>query len=335
MRDLLPGSAPGTRRTRRIRFGAGAGMTTDPAKFLAGAVKAEALGYSTFGVADHLMMPYGPLVACQAIAGATTTLRVTQTVLDHDFRHPAFLAKELASLDVFSGGRLQVGLGAGWMRSEYEQVGLSFDPAAVRIERLEEYAVVLAGLFADGPFSFAGRHYTIAGIDGTPKPLQRPRPPIMIGGGGRRLLEVAARRADIVQVMPQMAGEGKPVDAGDLTAERYAEKIDWIRDAAGARFADIELGTQLVHVAITDDPTAAVADWVAAFAPRVGTAPDDFPLSERQILASPLVAIGSLEQVCDKLLSVRDTFGLSYFASPVGATLGLLAPVIERLAQIG
>src|SRR4051794_26669138 len=187
---------------RPFRFGFTGGVSSKRARLLESAQAVEALGYSTFGLADHLVRPFAPLIAGQAVADVTTTLRITQTVLAQDFREPVVLAKELATLDVLSEGRLQVGLGAGWLRQEYEDAGMTFAPASVRIARLEETAIILKGLFAEGPFTFTGEHFRVAAVDGLPKPNQRPGPPIMIGGGGRKVLSVAGRQADIVQLMP-------------------------------------------------------------------------------------------------------------------------------------
>ncbi len=319
-------------RTRRpIRFAAGAPLSDDPAKLRAHARKAERLGYATFGVADHFMMPFAPLLALEAAAEATSTLRMTQFVLDQDFRHPAVLAKELATLDVLSGGRLEVGIGAGWLRAEYDQAGIRYDPAPVRIERLEEVVIILKGLFGDEPFTFAGRHHAISGLDGTPKPLQQPHPPIMIGGGGAKLLAVAGRQADIVQVMPRIAGEGRPTDLTELTARAYEAKVELVREAAGDRFDGIELGVQLSHVAITDDRDEALEAFLARVAPGGLRSAGRPGISVEDVVSSPVVAVGTLEEVCDKLLEDRDVFGFTYFAAPVGARLDLLAPVIERL----
>jgi probable F420-dependent oxidoreductase len=306
---------------RPIRFGTGGGRLADRDRLVAAARRAEDVGYSTFSMADHFGLPFAPLIALQAVADATTTLRITQTVLAHDFRQPAVLAKELATLDVFSGGRVEVGLGAGWMRSEYEQAGIRFDSAGIRIARLEEFITVLKGLFADEPFSFSGAHYRISDLDGTPKPIQRPHPPILVGGGGRKLLAVAARQADIIQVMPRIRGPGQPINAGEFTAATYKGKIDHIKAVAGDRFPEIELGTQLLLATVTDDPDGAVAEFAAGH----GIRGDD-------LRDSPLVAVGSLNQVCDKLLAVRDDYGISYFACPVGARPSSLAPIIDKVA---
>jgi probable F420-dependent oxidoreductase len=306
---------------RPIRFGTGGGRLADRDRLVAAARRAEDIGYSTFSMADHFGLPFAPLIALQAVADATTTLRITQTVLAHDFRQPAVLAKELATLDVFSGGRVEVGLGAGWMRSEYEQAGIRFDSAGIRIARLEEFITVLKGLFADKPFSFSGAHYRISDLDGTPKPIQRPHPPILVGGGGRKLLAVAARQAGIIQVMPRIQGPGQPIDAGEFTAATYKDKIDHIKAVAGERFPEIELGTQLLLATVTDDPDGAVAEFAAGH----GIRGDD-------LRDSPLVAVGSLNQVCDRLLAVRDEYGISYFACPVGARPSSLAPIIDKVA---
>jgi probable F420-dependent oxidoreductase len=318
------------RQTRLIRFGTGGGRGSDPIQLITLARRAEEIGYATFGMADHFMTALAPLLALQAVADATKKVRLTQVVLAQDFRHPAVLAKELATLDVLSGGRLEVGLGAGWMRSEFEQAGIRFDKASVRIERLEEAVLVLKGLFADEPLNFAGRHFTIRALDGTPKPVQRPGPPIMIGGGGPRLLAAAARRADIIQVLPGAIRGDMALDPASCTATSYREKVDWIRDAAGARFGDIELGALLLNVTITDDPDRALDEFIERFAPSAGPGRTGGPMRE-ELLASPVIAIGSVEQVCDKLRETRDQFGFSYFARPPDASLESLAPVIERL----
>jgi probable F420-dependent oxidoreductase len=317
------------RQTRAIRFGT-TGRIKDPAHLISLARRVEDIGYATFGMADHFMTPLAPLVALQAVADATEKVRLTQVVLAQDFRHPAVLAKELATLDVLSGGRLEVGLGAGWMRSEFEQAGIRFDKASVRIDRLEEAVLVLRGLFADEPLNFSGRHFRIASLDGTPKPIQRPGPPIMIGGGGPRLLAAAARRADIIQVLPGTIRGDMGLDPASCTARAYREKVDWIRDAAGARFDDIELGALLLNVTITGDPDRALDKFMERFVPSAPSGRTSAS-TRQELLASPVIAIGSLEQVCDKLCATRDQFGISYFASPVDASPESLAPVIEQL----
>jgi probable F420-dependent oxidoreductase len=322
---MTPGPNP-------FRFGTGAGLLGDPAKLIELARRSEGLGYSTFSMADHFMLPFAPLVALQAVADATTTIRLGQTVLDQDFRHPAVLAKELATLDVLSGGRLQVGIGAGWMREEYEQAGITFAKASVRIERLEEVVTVLKGLFGDTPFSFSGAHVTITELAGTPRPVQQPRPPIMIGGGGRKLLGVAARQADIIQIMPSIPRGVLTTGTYEFTAEAYEEKVSWIREAAGGRFEGIELGAQFLHVAITDDRDRAYDEFMERFVPMQRSVGSELTVPKSTFLSSPVVAVGTLDAVSEQLEETRARLGISYWSSAVGAHPAVLAPVIERLS---
>ncbi|HET7094227.1 MAG TPA: LLM class flavin-dependent oxidoreductase, partial [Thermomicrobiales bacterium] len=177
-------------RLRPFRFGIINERVGPPAAWLERARRAETLGYDTFLIRDHLVSDYfgdqlAPLPALMAAAMATTTLRVGTMVLDNDFCHPAMLAKEAATIDFLSGGRLELGLGAGWLKREYDAAGFPYHPPGVRIERLEESIAVLKGLFAAEPFGFSSRHYQIDGLDGFPKPVQRPHPPLLIGGGRR------------------------------------------------------------------------------------------------------------------------------------------------------
>jgi len=305
-------------------------MYADREAIIDAARDAERLGFSTFCVSDHFMAPLAPLIALQAVADATSTLRLTQTVLDQDFRHPAVLAKDLATLDLLSGGRVEVGIGAGWMKEEYDQTGIRYDKPSVRIERLEEVIIILKGLFAEAPLTFAGKHFTITGLNGVPKPRQRPGPPIMVGGGGRKLLSVAARHADIIQVASTNTARRTSIDAGQFTAKAFEEKVGWIRDEAGERFEAIELGTQLLSLTVTDDRSAGVEAFRSMVRAMLGGA--EFDLSEDEILESPSFAIGTVDQVAQKLLESRERFGFSYFTTGVSSSPESAVPVIERLA---
>src|SRR5689334_20910954 len=235
-------------KARPFRFGVSVHGSRSGAEWRGIARQAEELGYSTLLMPDHLGDQLSPIPALVAAADATSTLRVGSLVFDNDFRHPVMLAKESATLDVLSGGRLELGMGAGWMKPEYEQAGIPFEKPGVRIEKLEESVKIVKGLFADGPVNFAGRHYTITGLEGSPKPVQRPRPPIHIGGGGQRLLTLAAREADIVGFIPRARPDGKSQDVTDGTPEALEQKLTWVREAAGARFADLELGIVVAQV---------------------------------------------------------------------------------------
>jgi probable F420-dependent oxidoreductase len=170
--------------------------------------RAEQLGYHALVIPDHLLGQLSPTVAMAMVAAATSTLRVAGFVLNNDLRHPAVLAQELASIDVLSGGRVDVAIGAGWNKPEYDTVGIGFDPVRVRQARLAESIAVLKGLFTEAPFSFAGEHYTITDYTAGPVPIQRPHPPFFIGGGGRRTLTLAGREADIVGLAPRIRTNG-------------------------------------------------------------------------------------------------------------------------------
>src|SRR5216683_1811160 len=199
---------------------------------------------------------FAPVPALAAIAAATETLRIGMFVLNNDLRHPAVLAQELASLDVLSEGRLEVGIGAGWNEPEYTRSGIPFAPVTTRVARLEESVAVLKGLFADGPFTFEGSHYRITDMDGRPKPVQKPHPPILIGGGGKRVLRLAGREAQIVGFAPRIGA--KVGGFQSCTFEATREKLQWVKEAAGARFDELELNTypalQPSATSVTNEP---------------------------------------------------------------------------------
>src|SRR5918993_3064848 len=185
---------------RPFRFGIQLGSAPPGTDWASVAREAEDLGYSTLFMPDHFGDQLAPVPALATAAEATTTLRVGPLVLDNDYKHPVVTAKEMATLDVLSGGRLELGIGAGWMASDYEQSGITMDPAGERVERLEEAVAVLKGLFAPGAFSTDGKHSRIAALKGLPKPVQSPGPPLLIGGGGPRGLALARRGGDIVGI---------------------------------------------------------------------------------------------------------------------------------------
>jgi probable F420-dependent oxidoreductase len=282
--------------------------------------KIEDLGYSTLFVPDHFNDQFSPIPALMAAADATTTLRIGGLVLDNDYKHPVVQAKEAATLDVLSGGRLELGIGAGWMASDYEQAGMSYDAPGVRISRLQEAVTIIKGLFSDEPVAFDGAFYHVH-HNGTPKPVQKPHPPILIGGGGRRVLRYAARAADLISVNYQLS-EGavneKVMATGTIDATK--EKIAWIRDAAGARFDDIELNVTIFAAIVTDD-RASLAERLA---PRFNTTPAGLP-------DAPHVLLGTVEQIAEDLQRRRELFGFSYIAIS-GDGFEALAPVVRQLA---
>jgi probable F420-dependent oxidoreductase len=311
---------------RPFRFAVGAGTSTDRRALVERARLAESLGYSTFLASDHIMGQLAPLQMLSTVVEATTVLRVGTFVLNNDLRHPAVLAQELASLDLLSGGRLEIGLGAGWNIDEYRAAGLSYDRHPVRFARMSEALTVLKGLFADAPFSFAGKHYQIGAIDGLLKPHQRPHPPFLIGGGGRPALTFAAREAQIVGLAPRLPRPAEP-DVQSLLAEATAEKVAWVRAAAGEHFADLELNTyaSLGTAQITDDARGAARGLAERLKERYGC-----ELTDEEMLESPHSFIGTVDQLVQKCLMLRERYGISYIF-PI-AEPAAFAPVVERLA---
>lgn len=287
--------------------------------------RAEATGIDTLVIPDHLIAQLGPVPAMAAIVALSDRLRVGAFVLNNDLRHPAVLAQDLASIDVLSGGRLDVAIGAGWNRAEYEAIGLAFDPTPVRQARLAEAVAVLKGCFADGPFSFTGEHYSITDYDAQPKPVQRPHPPFMIGGGGRRTLELAAREAQIIGLAPRIGARAAP-DPASLTLAGTREKIGWVREAAGARFESLELNVYPSGVApaISDTPLADATAFADHLHERSGVR-----ISPSEVLESPHFFVNTRDGLVAKFRHLRDELGISSFM--VGS-LGELDAVVEELA---
>jgi probable F420-dependent oxidoreductase len=285
----------------------------------------EDLGYSAVAISDHFTKGWvmEPVVALTAAAEATTDLRLLSLVLGNDYRHPAVLHKSLATLDVLSNGRVEVGLGAGWMDSDYAAANIPFDPPGVRVDRLAESVAVIKGLFGPQPLSYAGKHYQISGLDGLPKPVQEPHPPVLIGGGSRRVLELAGAVADIVGVNASLrAGRDAGSALLDLTRERVAAKITIARAAARAAGRDpdelrYQISIQSLHV--TDVPEA--QPWVSSMAADV---------SDPAVLtASPAVLHGSVAFCVETLQRRREEFGLDYLH--FGGDPAAAAPIVARL----
>jgi len=308
---------------RPFRFGVLIHNAGSHQEWIDKAQRIEGLGYSTFLVPDHLDQPVAPLPALAAAAATTTSLRLGTFVLANDFRHPVTLARDVATLDALSDGRVELGLGAGFRESEYEQAGVPYDSASVRQCRLEEALQVLSGLFADGETSFTGEFYTVNRLDGQPKPVQRPRSPILLGGGGRQALSLAARKADIVSLIPRSRAEGRGTQSADWTTATKAatrQKLEWIREAAGDRLAQLELNAMVYAVNVTDDRASAAAQAAGRFG-----------LSAEDVLASPHALIGTAEEIADDLRQRREDFGITYIAVPEYFA-DAFAPVVTLLA---
>jgi probable F420-dependent oxidoreductase len=315
--------------TRPFQFIAGLRHVVDRATLVDRAQEAESIGYHQLCIHDHLTPQLGPIPMLTAAAMATTRLRVCPLVLNNDFRHPAVLAQDLATLDIVSDGRLDVGIGAGWNEPEYRAIGMPFDRPGVRIERMAEAITVLRGLFADGPFSFHGRHYTITDLDGQPKPVQRPHPPFIVGGTKERVVRMAAREGDIVGLDLRQDRESLM----DAFPERMDTRAGWIRDEAGERFERLDVSVlRLVGpIAITSNATDAARRVADAYRASTGLeiAPED-------IIESPYSLIGTIPSLVDKLRRARDRWGINSYL--VGwydePELAQIAPLVEQLAGI-
>lgn len=314
-------AASPTPAPRPFRFGVQLSGAADRRSWVETARRLEQLGYDTATMPDHFTDQLAPVPALQALADATERLRVGALVFDNDYKHPVVLAKEMATLDLLSEGRVEIGLGAGWMRSDYEQSGIAYDPPGVRVDRFEEGLEVLIGCLAPGRFSFTGRHYTVTDYDGLPAPVQQPRPPILIGGGGRRVLGIAARHADIVGINATLtAGAVGPEAIATMTAEAVDDKVAHVRTVAGERMSEIEMNIRAFLVNITDD-AAGAAQGIA----------DMIGVDRSMIDASPFALVGPPSKLIDDLRERRERWGFSYvIVGPDEADA--FAPVVAELA---
>lgn len=305
---------------RRFRFGVQTHNAATGEEWTELARKAEDLGYSTMFMPDHFGDQLAPVPALMAAAAVTTTLRVGTLVLDNDYKHPLVLAKELATIDRLSGGRLEVGLGAGWMATDYAESGIPHDPPAVRVDRFEEGLAVVKGLFGPDPLTFEGDHYRITGHQGLPKPVQQPRPPILIGGGKRRMLNIAGREADIVGINPTMPNGAADADAARSgTAAETDRKLSWVREGAGDRYADLEINLLNFGCFVTDDRES-VAEQ---FAPLFG-------LPVEELLAFPHALVGTVDQIIESIHERRERWDASYIVVQHDA-IDAMAPVVAAL----
>src|SRR5262245_12026861 len=314
-------------RSHRFRFGLLGENVRSAPELMETARRAEAAGFATFLLRDHFIEePFGhqlaPLAALATAAAATERLRVGSLVLCNDYRHPVLLAKEVATLDVLSGGRFELGLGAGFSRPEYEAAGLPFEPPGVRVDRLAEALQVFKGFFGDGPFTFAGRFYAVTKLDAFPKPVQRPYPPILVGAGGRRMLAIAAREAAITGIRTPSLGTGRTVAApAGLLAETIRKKIAWAEQEAGGRFDQIELS--IVSSVIVSDRREAAERLVRERGWQ--------GLSIEQVFEMPSIFIGSVDQIVDDMKERRERYGISYYVVS-DRSLETVVPIVARLA---
>lgn len=308
--------------TRPFRFGVQVNATGSRSEWTELARRVEAAGYSTMTMPDHFSDQLAPVPALQCAADATTTLRLGALVYDNDYKHPVVLAKELATMDVLSDGRVEIGLGAGWMVSDYEQSGIPYDPPGVRVSRFVEGLAVIKGALGPEPFSFRGEHYTVTQYDGRPKPVQTP-PPILIGGGGPRVLRFAAREADIVGINATLTSGAVDQSTFDsMTADAVDEKVALVRATAedAGRGEAIEMNIRAFMVMVTDDEASAY-ETLAAFT----GAPVEV------IRDSPFALVGPPAKLIDDLQARRDRWGFSYVIVGQDDIDGF-APVVAALA---
>jgi len=270
-------------------------------------------------------MDDGQQLACipaiSMAAAVTNTIRIGARVFCIDYHHPVVLAKSAATLDLLSDGRLELGLGAGWVNSEYEAMGLKMDGAGVRIQRLADYVEFTKAFFAGDTLNLSNSAASVHGFQGQPVPVQQPCPPIMIGGGGKKVLTLAGRVADIVSFNFNNA-EGK-VGANSVRTSSAAlmdERVGWVREGAGARFDHIVLEVGGYFLAITDDALGTAEKFAAPFG-----------LTAEEMLDHPNALIGSVDAISDRLVERRERYGISYVMVSMRSTEAL-APVVARLA---
>jgi probable F420-dependent oxidoreductase len=320
--------------SKPFRFGLQAYAPNSGKEWRELARKAESSGFSSFHLADHIIGP-GPALAAtghpvQTVAAipamavaaeATSTIKVGCRVLCVDYRNPVMLAREVATLDFFSEGRLELGLGAGWLQGEYEAIGVPFDRAGVRIDRFEEVIALLRASFAEGELNIDTPHVHAVGFEAVPKPFTKSGPPIMIGGGAKRILTIAGREADIVSLnFNNSSGKLGADGIGSSTAELTDQKIQWIKDGAGARFDQIEIEIAAYFTIVTPDGEGTRAKM----APMFGMTPEVFA-------EHPNALIGSVDEICDRIVERRERFGISY-VSFGASVIDAVIPVVERLA---
>jgi probable F420-dependent oxidoreductase len=317
-RNHAPKYAPAVQPFRFAVQLSGAG---EGAEWRAKARQIEDLGYSTLFLPDHFGNQWAPLVALTSAAEATTTLRVGSLVFDNDYRHPVVLAREVATLAIVSEERVEFGLGAGWLRSDYEQVGLTFDPPGVRIERMVEGLHIMRELWSTGRSTFEGRYYSVNGVHGVPMPPGSDHPPIIIGGGGRRMLSIAAREAEIVGFSPSLAeGVVGLATAKSATAARFRERVAWVREAAGERLDELEFQVLTFAVQVTEHREQFIEDAAPLF-----------ELSPEEVSETPVALVGTVAQICESLWSRREEYGFTYWVVH-DENIEDFAPVVAAMA---
>jgi probable F420-dependent oxidoreductase len=310
-----------------MRFGVVSESVLDGLAWADHARRIEDAGIGSLLIRDHFSagafgQQLAPFSALATAAAVTSSLHVGTLVLSNDFRHPAIVAHEAASLHHLSGGRFELGIGAGWYQPEYAAAGIRFDPAGQRIDRLEESLSIIRGLLAGQPVHHSGAWYQIDGLDLDVMPERAGRPRLLIGAGGPRMLRLAARHADIVGLLPApiKASEDRDVPA-DRLPPAFDQKLTVLRSAAGERFGELELSAFATFV-ITGRRRSSTEDFIA----RRGWS----GIEAEAVWAMPTIYIGSINQIRDDIRARRERFGLSYLVTP-DRELSALAQVMAGL----
>jgi probable F420-dependent oxidoreductase len=303
-----------------FRFGIQASKSASRKEWVDIAQRAEAHGFDVLTMPDHFDDQLAPVPALMTAADATTSLRIGALVWDNDYKHPVVLAKELATMDLLSDGRLEIGIGAGWMRSDYDAAGMQYDTPGVRIDRFIEGVAIIRGLMKPDPFSFEGNHYTITNMTGLPRPVQQPCPPVLVGGGGKRVLTYAAQEVDIIGINGTLTAGVVGAEAiASMTAEAVDEKVAVVANAGAHRLGEIEMNVRAFFVNVTDERANAVSSMANLI--RV---------PEEMIINTPFALIGSPSSIIEDLIARREKWGFSYVI--VGAQdIESFAPVVAAL----
>ena len=309
-------------KERAFRFGVQLTGAESREAWIDKAKRAESLGYSVVTIVDHMGDQLAPMPALTALAMSTTSIRLGPMVLANDWRNPLLVAREAATLDWLSNGRLELGIGAGWLTTDYEQLGIPYDRPGVRVERMMEALTLIRDLLSGERVNHSGPHYRLTNASCFPRPVQRPHPPLVVGGGSQRLLTFAGQLADVINVHTNLGAEHVVGDQSraDISSEAARRRFDWVREGAGSRLHQIELGLRIFAASVTNRPDAAAAELGRRWR-----------LSAAELLESPYALVGSLDHITEGLLKRRQEFGATYFTwnEP---EMEKMAPIVERLA---
>jgi probable F420-dependent oxidoreductase len=307
---------------RPFRFGVQLSGADSADAWIDKAKRAESLGYSVVTIIDHMGDQLAPIPALTALAMSTTSIRVGTMVLANDWRNPLLVAREAATLDWLSNGRLELGIGAGWLMTDYEQLGVPYDRPGVRVERMAEALRLIRDLLSGERITHSGPHYRLSNASCFPRPVQKPHPPLVVGGGSRRLLTLAGQLADVVNVHTNLGAEHVVGDQSkaDLSTEAARLRFEWVREGAASRLQEIELGLRIFAASVTDRPESAAAELGRRW--QLGAA---------ALLESPYALVGSLDHITEGLMKRRQEFGATYFTwnEP---EMEMMAPIVRRLA---